>query len=170
MSPLSPRHGKPHPHAVALSEALDKDLREAAEQGISGAWIADYVLRVSPGQLSKYRNPEDPDNLPAHAYPAIHRATGSTHLLRALVAMHGLELAVPDTHPAADPESLLRLMGSLSRTLGHAVDQILQALDPKSPGGSELTEDERGSIYPEICRLEGQVCRLKEVFRPRRVA
>jgi hypothetical protein len=151
--------------------ALDKALREASEDhGISAAWVAEYALHCSPGQLSKYRNPEDHDALPAHAYAAVYQATGSLHLLRQLVAQHGLELAVPEHHPSSDPESLMRLMGSLSRTLGHAVDQVLQALDPDSPGGTEITAEERSAIYPEICRLEGQVQRLKEVLHPRRVA
>ena len=124
-----------HPHDVALSNALDEALNLAKGQGISASWVAEYVLKVSPGQLSKYRNPADPDMLPARAYPLIEQATGNAVLWDALEA---LRPGRDERHSRA----LSALASLLSRKSGNALCLLIQAMSPESPGGAEITAGE----------------------------
>ena len=153
--------GKIHPHDVALSEALDRSLSLAKDQfGISASWIAEYALRVSPGQLSKYRNPEEPDALPARCYPLIAKACQNSVLLDALIAMHQAQSA---------SATLPGLASALSHQSGHALALLFQAIHPDRPGGSEVAPGEAQDLHPEFLKLQQIVGEFVEATRPGKV-
>jgi hypothetical protein len=158
MSQGIPHTGKFHPHAVALSEALDRALSLAKDQfGISAAWVAEYVLKVSPGMLSKYRNPDEPDEMPAKFYPLVSKACQNTVLLDALAAMH--------SRPQVD-STLPGLASLLSQQSGRAMAMLFQAMSPDSPGGTEVTAAEAPDLHPEFLKLQQIVGEFVEATRP----
>jgi hypothetical protein len=143
-----------HPQAVALSEALGESLDLAKrEDGIAASWVAEYALKCSPGQLSKYRNPDDPDMLPAHLYPALERATGNSILWDALAAMRpGHDTRHARTHTV--------LASLLSRKSGVAIAHLIQAMAPDSEGGVEITEHELRELRPELLGMRALIDEL----------
>ena len=143
-----------HPQAVALSEALGESLDVARrENGTSAAWVAEYALKCSPGQLSKYRNPEDPDMLPAHLYGMLEQATGNSILHDALEAMR-------PGHDARHARAHTALASLLSRKSGAAVAHLIQAMVPDSEGGVEITEGELKDLRPELLAMRALIDEL----------
>lgn len=156
---MSTHHRQIHPHDVALSNALDDCLNAAKAQGIAASWVAEYVLRVSPGQLSKYRNPEDPDMLPARAYGLVEQATGNSILWDALAS---LRPGVQEQHARA----LSSLTALLSRKSGSAICLLIQAMDPDSPGGVEVTPGEIAECRPSLVEMRGLLDELLNAKAP----
>jgi hypothetical protein len=143
---MSLAHRQIHPFSVALSKALDESLDVAKAQGISASWVAEYGLKVSAGQLSKYRNPDDPDMLPAHLYPVMEQATGNSILWDALEAMRpGRE----ERHARA----VGSLMALFARKEGAAMALLIQAMSPDGPGGCDVTADELAEARPALLDL-----------------
>ena len=157
MTQASIHRGQMHPHDVALKEALDQSLNLAKdEQGISASWVAEYILKIHPGTLSKYRNPDEPDTLPARFYPLVAKATGNTVLLDALASIyraHGQPAPVP------------ALASVMATRTGKAMALLFQALQPDSPGGVSLVACERSDLHPELLRLQQVVNVLVEATR-----
>lgn len=157
MTKASANHGQLHPHDRALKVALDRSLDLAkVEHGISASWVAEYILKIHPGTLSKYRNVEEPDLLPTRFYPLVAVGTGNTVLMDALASLcehHGAPSPVP---------SLASIMAT--RT-GKAMALLFQALQPDSPGGATLVASERADLHPEILRLQQVVDELVEATR-----